>query len=55
MGNRMTNIATIGAGGLFGLVLVAGFKGTLLSAWSFFFDGLIQHYLTLQTGLFNCF
>jgi hypothetical protein len=55
MGKGMANFATIGAGGLFGMALVAGYNGAFTLAWSFFFDGLIEHYMSLQVGLFSCF
>ncbi len=55
MENRSVNIAIVGGGAFFGVLLVAGTTGALTPVWSFFMDGLIQHFISMQWTRFGCF
>ena len=55
MESRIANLVTIGGGLLFGVLLAAAWTGALTPVWSFFFNGLVQHFLAMQDGLFSCF
>ncbi|MDA1100852.1 MAG: hypothetical protein O2967_17910 [Proteobacteria bacterium] len=55
MEDRLANYGIIGAGALFGVFLVAAATGALTPVWSFFMDGLIQHFIAIQWARFSCF
>ncbi len=55
MENRSVNIAIVGGGAFFGVLLVAGATEALTPVWSFFMDGLIQHFISMQWTRFGCF
>jgi len=48
-------LAAIGGGAFLGLLVAAGATGALTPVWSFFFDGLIQHFISMQWTKFGCF
>ena len=54
MRNRTINLVTISIGAAVGLFSVAVVEGALVPVWSFFLDGLIQHFLSMQWGWFGC-
>jgi len=53
--NKIANSAIIGGGALFGVFLVAAATGALTPVWSFFLDGLVQHFISMQWTRFSCF
>ncbi len=55
MENRIANLVIVGAGALLGLAAVAAASGALAPVWSFFHDGLIEHFLSMQWARFSCF
>ncbi len=55
MESRIANLAVIGGGAFVGLLVVAGATGALTPVWSFFVDGLIQHFMSMQWTRFSCF
>jgi len=54
MRNRTINLVTISIGAAVGLFSVAVAEGALVPVWSFFLDGLVQHFLSMQWGWFGC-
>ena len=55
MENKTVNFVTIGGGLLFGGFLVAAWTGVLTPAWSFFFNGMVRHFMEMQWAQFSCF
>jgi len=55
MENRSANIAIVGGGAVFGVILAAAATGALTPVWSFFMEGLIQHFISMQWTRFGCF
>jgi hypothetical protein len=53
--NRLVNTAIVGGGAFLGVLLVAAATGALTPVWSFFMDGLIQHFISMQWTRFSCF
>ena len=49
------NLLTISVGAVAGIFGVAVASGALVPVWSFFMDGLIQYFLSMQLGWFGCF
>ena len=48
MRNRTINLVTISIGAAAGLYSVAVAEGALVPVWSFFLDGMIQHFLSMR-------
>ncbi len=55
MDSKTTNLAIVGFGALAGIVVVAMSSGAMTPVWSFFLDGLIEHFLSMQWARFSCF
>ena len=55
MRNTTINLLTISVGAVAGIFGVAAASGALVPVWSFFMDGLIQYFLSMQLGWFGCF
>ena len=55
MRNTTINLLTIFTGAVAGVFSVAVASGALAPVWSFFLDGLIQYFLSMQLGWFGCF
>ena len=55
MRNTTINLLIITVGAAAGIFGVAVASGALVPVWSFFMDGLIQYFLSMQLGLFGCF
>jgi len=54
MRNKTINLVTISIGAAFGIFSVAVAEGALVPVFSFFLDGMIQHFLSMQWGWFGC-
>ena len=55
MRNTTINLLTISVGAVAGIFGVAVASGALVPVWSFFMDGLIQYFLSMQLGWLGCF
>ncbi|MDP6831198.1 MAG: hypothetical protein QF521_17795 [Alphaproteobacteria bacterium] len=55
MNDRTANIAVLGGGIAFGILLSAAATGALAPVWSFFADGLVQHFMSMQWARYSCF
>ena len=55
MRNTTINLLTISVGAVAGIFGVTVTSGALVPVWSFFMDGLIQYFLSMQLGWFGCF
>ncbi|MBT4487344.1 MAG: hypothetical protein HOC72_07385, partial [Rhodospirillaceae bacterium] len=54
MDNKAANLTVIGVGAFAGILVAAAASGVMAPVWSFFLDGLVQHFLTMQWARFSC-